>query len=739
MGSQAPDLDSLLPPQCKFVGDDFLTFDSKKDKLGYGGSAVVRRCYNTKLGLVAVKCMEWYSGKNEWSKDIEKHLPKEIGVSLSLNHENIVRVHGVVIWPRSLGLVLDYIPGGQLEELVTNWNIDPLPWSVRLRITYEISMGLCYLHNFTKKDRIVHGDMKPENVLLTSDLHVKIADFGGARVGTRTTVAGDQASVEGGATYSTLYAAPEFFRNVFGRRTTAHDVYSFGMILYDICARLRPYSHMGLDHSRIKNSVTTGIRPDMQPIEEEYRKIKHNPSDVNCFNLLKVLMVECWDDSPKKRPTIDKVRDRTREVLSKVVMSDLWRDLYKIRFQMRMKSDVVHDAGGAALIPLKFFPPPKFAHPTQDYKDYTQPQPTTATHKPEMDKGENKPTKGDAPKEQAPQRRETPKPETYEERRRKMKSNKNLVGDFRTCGSKSKNLGEDGGVGVNGVGERKKSTQSNGSGNADDMADQHWRSKRFKEAIPLFERAIIEGGVVVGRCLLKLKLGGCLCAVGDRARGDKMILEGLQDLKSSSPTVDSLETIANQLKEIADDFQNLNFQGRASLIYRTAASVYKVMPDANSGVAGILRCVTQMNKTSNRGINASEQGIKFLNEILASVKTKQGVDPAVKIEVEATCSYALGCCYAEKMEWSKSNQYCQVSIDKMEQGLKENAKSKHIFMLATFRMAQNKFKMGKFQEVKDLLLKCKTLRETTTDWDDEQDKECKAALEDLQREVMKKL
>uniref|UniRef100_H2YSL9 Protein kinase domain-containing protein n=1 Tax=Ciona savignyi TaxID=51511 RepID=H2YSL9_CIOSA len=132
------------------------------------------------LEWVAVKCMEWSFGDTQWNRNMEKRLPDEIAVSLSMNHENIIRVHGVAVWPKSLGLVLDYIPGGQLEELLGNWSIDPLPWTVRLRISYETANGLSYLHNFSKEKRIVHGDIKPENILLTSDLHAKIADFGGA-------------------------------------------------------------------------------------------------------------------------------------------------------------------------------------------------------------------------------------------------------------------------------------------------------------------------------------------------------------------------------------------------------------------------------------------------------------------------------------------------------------------------------------------------------------------------------
>ena len=119
---------------------------------------------------------------------------------------------------------MEYMKGGNLDEFLMNEQVKYIPWGLRLRIVEELCEALAFLHYFTQVKTIVHGDLKPHNILLTSDLHAKVADFGAAQIAMST---GSSSTLSDGLSrqHTVFYTAPEFLQDIHSSRTAAMDIY----------------------------------------------------------------------------------------------------------------------------------------------------------------------------------------------------------------------------------------------------------------------------------------------------------------------------------------------------------------------------------------------------------------------------------------------------------------------------------------------------------------------------------
>ena len=145
--------------------------------------------------------------------------------------------------PEAWSLVYEYLPNGSLQDrLFQKNNIAPLTWKIRTRIIAEISSALCFLHS-SKPEKIVHGDLKPQNILLNSELSCKICEFGICRLVTEDSLY--QPSFH----WSTIpkgsfpYTDPEFQR--IGVLTPKSDIYAFGVIILQLLTGKPPAGLVG--------------------------------------------------------------------------------------------------------------------------------------------------------------------------------------------------------------------------------------------------------------------------------------------------------------------------------------------------------------------------------------------------------------------------------------------------------------------------------------------------------------
>src|SRR5438874_2720987 len=154
---------------------------------------------------------------------------REARAVASLAHPNITQVYDFGEWQGRPYMLLEYLPGGTLENRLANGK--PLPDDEAFAIAAGIAAGLAHGH----ARGVVHRDLKPANVLFDDEGRPKLADFGIARM-----VAGEGTLTEAGTVLGTAaYISPE---QALGEpATAASDVYSFGVLLYRLLTGRLPF------------------------------------------------------------------------------------------------------------------------------------------------------------------------------------------------------------------------------------------------------------------------------------------------------------------------------------------------------------------------------------------------------------------------------------------------------------------------------------------------------------------
>ncbi|KAJ4784647.1 U-box domain-containing protein kinase family protein [Rhynchospora pubera] len=198
-------------------------------KIGEGGFGCVYKGFlrNT---LVAIKKLHPQSLQDR------SNFEQEIVILSKLRHPNLVTLIGAC--SEASALVYEYLPNGNLEDrLMCTGDTSPLTWQVRTRIIGELCSVLIYLHS-TKPYPVVHGDIKPDNILLDANLVSKLSDFGISRIlnnsSSNNTFLHRTKTPRG----TFQYMDPELFTT--GTLTTKSDVYSFGIIVLRLLTRKSP-------------------------------------------------------------------------------------------------------------------------------------------------------------------------------------------------------------------------------------------------------------------------------------------------------------------------------------------------------------------------------------------------------------------------------------------------------------------------------------------------------------------
>ena len=212
------------------------------------------------------------------------------------------------------------MPGGNIWDLVNPIEDIPISPLLQLRLCDDISNGIAHIHNLFPKARLVHGDIKPENILLTKRLHCKIADFGGSRLAAATEsvmsiVSRMQPCEEEHIT--NIYAAPEVLRSPLAGLKHTHDIFSFSIVVFEILARIKPNQNC-ISKQEYEEAIKKGQRPDLSIIETNEKELQDNDckGHAKIVTLLKTIMIECWSEEPSDRPEMVEVYKKINGLLS---------------------------------------------------------------------------------------------------------------------------------------------------------------------------------------------------------------------------------------------------------------------------------------------------------------------------------------------------------------------------------------------------------------------------------------
>ena len=196
------------------------------EKIGTGGMSVV---YKAKCHLlnrfVAVKVLRQEFIDNA---DFIKRFKVESQAAASLSHPNIVSIYDVGNEDDIYYIVMEYVDGITLKDYIVKRRI--LDWREAVGITIQICSALEAAH----KNSIIHRDIKPHNIIITSDGVAKVTDFGIARAATYFTV-----NFAGNAIGSVHYFSPEQARG--GYTDTRTDIYSLGVVMYEMLTGQLPF------------------------------------------------------------------------------------------------------------------------------------------------------------------------------------------------------------------------------------------------------------------------------------------------------------------------------------------------------------------------------------------------------------------------------------------------------------------------------------------------------------------
>ena len=212
---------------CQLIAHRFQIGDLDKDLIGQGGMGDVYRATDTQTGeLVAVKAL---------NPDVIAHAPDLVerfvreGEALSrLNHPNIVGMVAAVEEEGRHYLVMEYVGGGSLEDLLRKQG--RLPSARAIEIALDLADALTRAHRLS----ILHRDLKPANVLLAEDGTPRLADFGIAHMES------DQRLTQTGILMGTVdYLSPEVCRGVPPDERT--DIWAFGVMLFEMLSGRLPF------------------------------------------------------------------------------------------------------------------------------------------------------------------------------------------------------------------------------------------------------------------------------------------------------------------------------------------------------------------------------------------------------------------------------------------------------------------------------------------------------------------
>ncbi|KAI0493946.1 hypothetical protein KFK09_024075 [Dendrobium nobile] len=287
---------------------------SRTLKIGEGGfgnvykgfirSAVVEGRGDRVTVAVKVLNQKGLQGHKQWLAEVQL-----LGV---LKHPNLVKLIGYCSKDGESGiqrlLVYEYMPNKSLDDHLFNKTYSVLPWNLRLKIALGAAEGLAHLHEGFEVP-IIYRDFKASNILLDNEFKPKLSDFGLAREGPT----GDRTHVSTTVLGTYGYAAPDYIET--GHLTTKSDVWSFGIVLYELLTGRRP-----LEESRPVNEQKLLEWVQQFPIESKRFNMIMDPRLRYQYSLkaareVAKLANSCLAKQAKERPKISEVVENLKQAI----------------------------------------------------------------------------------------------------------------------------------------------------------------------------------------------------------------------------------------------------------------------------------------------------------------------------------------------------------------------------------------------------------------------------------------
>jgi serine/threonine protein kinase len=234
-----------------------------QEELGKGGMAVVYRARDTMLErLVAIKVL-----RESYSRDpaFLARFRQEAKAAANLSHPNIVTVHDFGLDNGQIFIVMEYIPGTDLKTMIRQRGRFSPEEAVPLLI--QACAGIGYAH----RAGLVHCDVKPQNMLVTPDMRLKVTDFGIARA--LSTIQPEEQS-------DVIWGSPQYFspeQAAGAAPSPASDVYSLGIVMYEMLTGSLPFhadnaADLARLHIEADPVPISEMLPNISPVLEQIQQ-----------------------------------------------------------------------------------------------------------------------------------------------------------------------------------------------------------------------------------------------------------------------------------------------------------------------------------------------------------------------------------------------------------------------------------------------------------------------------------
>eukprot|EP01120_Amphizonella_sp_Union-15-10_P007506 TRINITY_DN2538_c0_g1_i1.p1 TRINITY_DN2538_c0_g1~~TRINITY_DN2538_c0_g1_i1.p1 ORF type:complete len:499 (-),score=110.21 TRINITY_DN2538_c0_g1_i1:204-1700(-) len=221
---------------------------------------------------------------------------KEVAIMSTIFHPNICLFMGACTMPGCFFIVSEYLPKGDLSKLLREVDLNLY---TKMRMAKDAALGVNWLH--CSNPVFIHRDLKCSNLLVDESFRVKVCDFGLSQIKQQGEKLKDIDTAKG----TPLWMAPEVM--MFKPFTEKCDVYSFGIVLWEILTKQEPFPH----HNNFQKFKKAVCYKEERPII---------PS--SCLPSLKNLIETCWTATPEDRPKFSTIIASLDEIIVDAAISD---------------------------------------------------------------------------------------------------------------------------------------------------------------------------------------------------------------------------------------------------------------------------------------------------------------------------------------------------------------------------------------------------------------------------------
>ncbi|KAG0449374.1 hypothetical protein HPP92_027414 [Vanilla planifolia] len=246
-----------------------------------------------------------------------KEFQREVEDIGRIRHPNIVSLRAYYWSFEEKLLIYDYIPGGNLSAAIHGevgvLDFSPLPWDLRAKIMLGVAKGLAYLHELSPK-KYVHGDIKPNNILLGLDMEPHLSDFGVGRLADMSSNRTN--SMKSQSSDSTLsptlssrlcYRAPEALKGM--KPSQKWDVYSYGVVLLELISGRSPAIMLDTLQMDIVRWVHLCIEERKPLVDVLDPLLAQEPDKEDQIIAVLKIALACVQPSPERRPHMRSVTE----------------------------------------------------------------------------------------------------------------------------------------------------------------------------------------------------------------------------------------------------------------------------------------------------------------------------------------------------------------------------------------------------------------------------------------------